>query len=429
MQNNRNINELFDFISESPTAYHAVKSVICALENDGYTELFETERWTLTPGGKYFVIRNGTSVIAFRYKGDASPFMIVASHSDSPAFRVKASGFSKSGAYTRLAVEKYGGMILYSWFDRPLSIAGRAVVKTDDGIESRLVNVDRDLAVIPSVAIHMNRSVNEKFSPNPAVDLIPLVSLNTEMSLNKLIADELCVAEEDIISHDLFLYNRECARSFGLNGEYFTCPRFDNLGCVYTSLKAFLNSYESAATPVLAVFDNEEVGSQTKQGAESTFLSNVLERIIPDRSQYLESLASSFMVSADNAHAKHPNHPELSDAENAPLLGGGVVIKHNANQKYATDAVSFAVFEEIVKRSEVRTQNYYNRGDMPGGSTLGSISDTKVSVPTVDIGIPQLAMHSAVESAAVSDVFEMQNALTRFYSSSIDVKGSKIVIK
>ena len=428
MTNQRNIQSFFDFISASPTAYHAVESVKMMLKSAGYTELFEGDKWELAADGKYFVTRNGTSIIAFRNKSTSSPFMIVASHSDSPSFRVKSSGFL-GGAYSRIGVERYGSMMHYTWFDRPLSIAGRVVVKTESGIDTKLINLDKDLATIPSVAIHMNRSVNESFSPNPAVDLLPLVSLGENAALEQILAHELSVKAEDIVSHHLFVYNRDRERCFGANGEYFLSPRFDNLGCVYTSAKAFLNAEESDAVAVLAVFDNEEVGSGTKQGAASTFLSDVLERIIPDREQYMMALASSFMVSADNAHAKHPNHPELADAANAPMLGGGVVIKYNANQKYTTDAVSAAIFEQICARTQVKTQNYYNRADIPGGSTLGSIANTKVAVPTVDIGMPQLAMHSATETGAVADVFAMENALTRFYSSSLEVKGTEIVIK
>ncbi len=421
---------LIEFIKKSPTAYHAVNTAKERLISSGYIELSESEPWSLSDGGKYFVVKNGTSIIAFRHHEDATGFVIAASHSDSPAFRVKASGTSALGAYTRLPVERYGGMLLYTWFDRPLSIAGRVLVRTERGVEIKLLNVDRDLLVIPSVAIHLNRGVNEKFSPNPAQDLIPLLSAGGDkIELNALIASELSVSPESIISHDLFLYSRTAATLIGANEELILSPRLDDLECVYSSLEAFLAAEECGMTPVLAVFDNEEVGSDTKQGAASTFLSDTLSRIIPERENYLRAIASSFMVSADNAHAKHPNHPELSDADNAPTLNGGVVVKYNANQKYATDAVSSAVFTEICDRAGVKVQSYYNRADLPGGSTLGSISNTKVSVPTVDIGLPQLAMHSAVETAGVSDLLDMISALTRLYSSEIDIKNDKIIIK
>ena len=422
-------NSLFKFIKNSPSAFHTVASVKERLVADGYTELCEGSAWSLVDGGKYFVTRNGSSIIAFR-KCEARGFVITASHSDSPAFRVKASGESALGTYTKLPVERYGGMILYSWFDRPLSIAGRVVVRTDDGIAVKLLNVDRDLLVIPSVAIHLNRSVNEKFSPNPAQDLIPLLSAGGErVELGKLIADELGVKADDVISHDLFLYTRDDGRTIGANGELILSPRLDDLECVYSSLEAFLDSKEQGMIPVLAVFDNEEVGSDTKQGAASTFLFDTLSRIYPERDEYLAALASSYMVSADNAHAKHPNHPELSDADNAPTVNGGVVVKFNANQKYTTDSVSAAIFTEACRKAGVKYQTYYNRADMPGGSTLGSIANTKVSISTVDVGLPQLAMHSAVETAGAQDLADMIAVLTRLYSSNIDAKGDKIVIK
>ena len=422
-------NSLFKFIKNSPSAFHTVASVKERLVADGYTELCEGSAWSLVDGGKYFVTRNGSSIIAFR-KCEARGFVITASHSDSPAFRVKASGESALGTYTKLPVERYGGMILYSWFDRPLSIAGRVVIRTDDGIAVKLLNVDRDLLVIPSVAIHLNRSVNEKFSPNPAQDLIPLLSAGGErVELGKLIADELGVKVEDVISHDLFLYTRDDGRTVGANGELVLSPRLDDLECVYSSLEAFLSSEEQGMIPVLAVFDNEEVGSDTKQGAASTFLFDTLSRIYPERDEYLAALASSYMVSADNGHAKHPNHPELSDADNAPTVNGGVVVKFNANQKYTTDSVSAAIFTEACRKAGVKYQTYYNRADMPGGSTLGSIANTKVSISTVDVGLPQLAMHSAVETAGAYDLTDMIDVLTRLYSSNIDAKGDKIVIK
>ena len=333
------------------------------------------------------------------------------------------------GGYSKLWVERYGGAILYSWFDRPLSVAGRVIVKNDGGIEERLVSFDRDLLVIPSVAPHLNRSANDAFSPSLTSDLLPLLSLEKNMSIKKLIASELSVCEDDVLSHDLFVYAREKGKLVGLNGELILSPRLDDLECVYTSLVAFLASSPTESTKVLAVFDNEEVGSSTKQGAASTFMYDVLLRISPDHESYIASLASSFMVSADNAHAKHPSHPELSDFLNAPVLSGGVVIKHNANQRYTTDAYSEAVFSEICALAGAKTQHYSNRADLLGGSTLGSISNTRVAMPSIDIGLGQLAMHSAVETASESDAFEMVKALSKFYSTTLVAKGEKTVIK
>ena len=417
---------LFEFIKKSPSAYHAVNTVKEMLDNDGYTELYESERWKLAIGGKYYVIRNGTSIIAFRTVRDARGFMICASHSDCPSFRVKVTP-ETVGAYTRLEVEKYGGMIYYSWLDRPLSVAGRVVVKTAEGLESKLVNLDSDLATIPSLAIHLNRGVNDGAKFNPAKDLLPLYTGAGEKgAFLSSIAADLGVDVEHILSHDLFLYNRDEGKRVGKDGEFILCPRLDDLGCVYTSTVAFLEAREAQSLPVLAVFDNEEVGSETKQGAASTFLRDTLLRISGGESSLAVALENSFMLSADNAHAKHPSSPEMSDPDNAPVLNGGVVIKYNANQRYTTDGLSDALFRTVCERAGVTVQTYCNRADLPGGSTLGSISNTRVSVPTVDIGLPQLAMHSANETAGAKDVGSMISAISEFYSTAIAKKGTKI---
>lgn len=420
------IKDMLGFIDASPTAFHTVKNIENILLSAGFTELCENEKWETKEGGRYFVIRNSSSIIAFEMGKVSAPFMICAAHSDFPLFKLKEE---RGGVYARLATEKYGGMIIYSWFDRPLSVAGRVIIRDGDALCERIINIDRDLLVIPSVAIHQMRNVNEGFSPNVAVDTLPLFSLDKDKTLLNFLSYELSVEESAIISHDLFVYPREKGTVVGADSELILSPRIDNLECVYLSLEAFLKSEKSSLTKVYAVFDNEEVGSESKQGAGSTFLSDTLERISPDRESYFASLAGGFMVSADNAHAKHPAHPELSDPTEAPLLAGGVVIKHNANQRYATDAISAAIFEKICIDAGVKVQHYSNRADMPGGSTLGNISNTKAPISTVDIGLAQLAMHSAVETAAVSDTYEMKTALVAFYSSKIEKQGEKIIVK
>lgn len=418
--------ELLEFINQCPTAYHTVDTVSKMLLEYGYQELFESEDFELVDGGKYFVRKNGSSIIAFRYNDKKQGFMICASHSDSPSFKVKSSVF-KSADYTGLEVEKYGGMIYYSWLDRPLSVAGRAVIKTDKGLETRLVNFERDLCVIPSVAIHLNRSVNDGYKFNPAKDLLPLLAVGEE-SLSSLLEKQLCVSAENIAAHDLYLYPREKGKLIGANEDIILSPRLDDLACVFASLKAFLSASPTDSIPVFAVFDNEEVGSETKQGAASDFLDGFLREIAKEGSNYRKMLANSFMVSADNAHAKHPNHPELSDNANAPVLNGGVVVKYNANQKYATDAYSAALFNSLAERAGIRLQSYCNRADIPGGSTLGSISNTKVSVPTVDIGLPQLAMHSANETVGASDFEMLVSVLKELFSVSLCAKGGNVKI-
>ena len=415
--------DIFGFLNSAKTALHAVKEISDALLLKGYIRLYEDEEWNLTEGGKYYVIRGGTSIIAFVNNGGG--FMITAAHSDSPAFKVK--GDLLQGEYLKLDTEKYGGMINYTWFDRPLTVAGRISYRDNGGIRTVLTDIGDKRVVIPSLAIHMNRNVNENCKFNPAQDLLPLAALGMPKgALLSLAAKNLGISEESIISHDLYLVSADEATKVGLNDELLLAPRIDDLAAVYTALSAFLKAKDCEATPVLAVFDNEEVGSSTKQGAGSTFLYDVLMRISSGNTDFIRRLSSSFMISADNAHAIHPNHPEMADRANAPTLGGGIVVKYNANQRYTTDSISDAVFREICKEADVKVQSYYNRADLPGGSTLGSISNTVVSVPTIDIGIPQLAMHSANETCAIADIEAMEKALTLFFTKKVLFRGEYI---
>lgn len=421
-----NINELFEFIKKCPSPYHTVQTLKSELLNNGHTELFEGEAWNIENGKSYFVIRGGSSVIAFKARNSKNSFMIAASHSDSPAFKVKSS-LELQGAYTRLDTERYGGMIHYSWLDRPLSIAGRVVIKEEDGISVRTVDVARPIAVIPSVAIHFNRSVNDGYKFNPTSDLLALVGdADSSSGVMDEIAAPLGVSKEKIISHDLFLYNADEGKSFGIKDEFIVSPRLDNLVSVFASYKAYFAAEEGNSIPVLAVFDSEEVGSLTQNGAESGFLFDTLSRIAG--SDYTKMIANSFLASVDNAHAIHPNHPELSDAKNAPVLNGGIAVKWNAMRKYTTDAVSDAIFKTVCERVGVKVQSYSNRQDIPGGSTLGAIANASVPAISVDIGIPQLAMHSASETAGREDVSALIKALTELYSSSIVKSGDKISI-
>ncbi len=411
--------ELFDYIKRSPTAYHACAGAAEELKNAGYIELFEGDEWNLLPEGKYFVCRNGSSVIAFHAPGKCRRgFMITASHSDSPSLKIKDNATLSDGTYTKLSTEVYGGPIFSTWLDRPLGIAGRVSVKSESGISVRLVDSKEPCVIIPNVAIHMNREVNTGFKFNASVDLIPLFDGNSpEKGFKKMIAELAGANEDDILASDLYLYNCQGGVEWG---SFISAPRLDDLQCAYAALEAFLKSGESGACPVYALLDNEEVGSQTKQGAASTFLSDILERIADaSGADYRRAVANSFMVSCDNAHAVHPNHPEYADKNHTVKMNGGVVIKYNANQKYTSDGVSAAIFKLICERANVPYQMYCNRADMPGGSTLGSIANTQVSLNTVDIGIAQLAMHSAFETAGSLDTEYMTRALSRFYLSVI----------
>lgn len=430
---NENINStrsLISFLESAPTAFHAVDEIAKILEAEGFTHLCECSEWTLQPGGKYYVTRNMSSIIAFAVPdGAAKSFMITASHTDSPTYKLKtATETDAFGKYVKLNVEAYGGMIASSWLDRPLSVAGRVIVKNGGAISTKLVKIDRDLVLIPNVAIHQNRTVNSGFAYNAAVDLMPLfASAENKGSLKKIIAEAASCSAEDIIGSDLYLYNRTPASVWGANCEFFSAPRIDNLQCAYSTLRGFLNALNGGlckAIPVFSSFDNEETGSSTKQGADSQFLFDTLSRITDYLGTTLRSaLPASFMVSADNGHAKHPNHPELSDGANSPHLNGGVVIKSNAAQKYTTDAISSAIFGEICARAGVPTQLFANRSDMAGGSTLGSISNTNVALNTIDIGLAQLAMHSSYETGGCADTSYMIAAITEFYKAAIKCEG------
>lgn len=408
------------FLDSSHSVYHAVAGMTWELEAAGYVCLSEGEDWDLTPGGKYYMTRGGSALIAFRIPCETPRgFLMAATHSDRPCFKVKENGVL-SGEYIRLATEKYGGMIISSWLDRPLSVAGRVLVETLDGVESRLVDINKDLLLIPGVAMHMNRKVNEGYAWNPAVDTLPLLgSAKQKDSFWKQVEE---AAGGSIVSHDLYLYLRQNACVWGADDEYLSSQALDDLACGWCALQGFLQAEDTDAIAMLCVFDNEEVGSQSPQGADSSLLKTVTERIC--KAMYLEQdrlLSQSFMVSADNAHALHPNHPELSDSANAPVMGGGVVIKFNANQRYTTDGVTAAVFRRICEKADVPTQTYYNRADLPGGSTLGVLAATQISVPSVDIGIAQLAMHSCYETVAVQDVFYMTRALQVYFGSRLEM--------
>ena len=419
---------LAEFLDASPSVYHAAKNISELLETAGYTRLAEKDGWQLEKGGKYYLTRGGTAVIAFRIpEREPEGFLMSASHSDHPTFKIKENA-ELAGTYTRLAVEKYGGMLMGPWLDRPLSIAGRVLVETETGVCSKLLNIDRDLLLIPNVAIHMNRQANEGYKWNPAVDMLPLAGgKDAKGKLNALLEKE---AGGKILGHDLFLYIRQKASVWGVDEEYISAAALDDLECAWCCTQGFLKAGESGSVPVLCVFDSEEVGSSSVQGAASDLLEGVLNRICVSAGwDPARMLAQSFMISADNAHGIHPNHPEYVDPNNAPLLGGGVVLKFNANQRYCTDGVSAAVFRRICAAADVPVQTYCNRADIPGGSTLGNISLAHVSVPTADIGLPQLAMHSCFETAAAQDAIWLEEAMAAYYGATLQISGDSFKIQ
>lgn len=416
------IGGLFDFIDSSPTCFHAVENMRQELEAAGYQRLSEKCPWKVVMGGNYYVIRNDSALIAFSIpKEEHKGFHIVAAHSDSPCFKLKElPELCVEEHYLKWNVEKYGGMILSTWLDRPLSAAGRVVVKGSDGMMTKLVNVNRNVAVIPNVAIHMNRDMNKGIEYNPQTDMPPLIGdVAGKGGYLSLLAKEAGVKEEEILGQDIFLYNRDKCSRLGLEEEYICGPRLDDLACAYAGLKALVEEEPGHYITMLAVFDNEEVGSGTKQGADSTFLRDVLSRIRNGlqltEEEYQCMLAESFLISADNAHAVHPNHPEKTDSVNKSWLNEGIVIKYHGSQRYATDAYSAAVMKDICREAGVPFQAYANRSDIAGGSTLGNILMAQVSMNTVDIGLPQLAMHSAFETAGAKDLDWLIRALSVFY--------------
>lgn len=432
-------NDLLDFIEQSPSCFHVIANLKDKFDAAGFQELKEQDEWELQAGGSYYVTRNDSSMIAFRVPREkVRGFHMVASHSDSPTFKIKECPEKESEKqYVLLNTEKYGGMILSTWLDRPLSVAGRVVVRENlqpdkadaeakvsvkaghNGLVTKLVNIDKDLCVIPNLAIHMNPEANKGMEYNPQTDMLPLFAgcsdgAGSKNWLLEEIAKILGVECNDILGQDLFLYVRDKGRIFGREGEFILSPKLDDLQCVYASAEAMVSSSPKEYISLCAVFDNEEVGSGTKQGAASTFLEDVVARVcdslkeenVEGGSRHLAKrlIADSFLISADNAHAVHPNHPEKADPTNRPYLNGGIVIKFHGSQKYTTDGVSAARMKELCMRADVPWQTYANRSDILGGSTLGNISTAHVSVNSVDIGLPQLAMHSAVETGGAKDL-------------------------
>lgn len=412
---------MFDFINQSPTCYHAVKNAADRLEAAGFQALCEKEDFLLENGKKYYVVRNDSSVIAFSLpKNLAQGFRITASHSDSPCFKLKENPeVTLENAYVKFNVEKYGGMILSTWLDRPLSVAGRVVVKEENKLVTKLVDFEENLCIIPNVAIHFNREINKGIEYNPQVDMQPLWSGNKEDKMVSMLADKLEIPKEQILGTDLFVYNNQEACFIGKDSEFIGAPRIDDLGCVYGTLEGFVNSENENYIIMYCVFDHEEVGSRTRQGADSDFLVSTIERMSVSlgwEKELPKMIANSLLISADNGHALHPNHPEKSDGSNHPLLNSGIVIKYHGNQQYTTDAYTGAVVKDICKQNEIPYQIFHNRSDVMGGSTLGNISISHCSIPSADIGLPQLAMHSAFETAGAKDLEALITFTKNFYA-------------
>lgn len=418
------------FVDKTPNAFYCVDNMRKKLQENGYKELYEYEDWDLNYDGKYFVVRNDASLIAFQIgkKDKDKGFNIVAAHTDSPSFLIKPNSEIFENGYLKLNTEPYGGMIKHTWLDRPLSIAGRVVLEKEGVIETKLINIDKDLLIIPSQAIHINREVNTKNELNNQIDMLPIISLNSQLiseKIEKILTDDYY--SRRICDYDLYLYNRDKSKIVGLNDEFILSPRLDDLASVYPSLCSFIDSNNEDNINIFCAFNNEEIGSLTKEGADSTFLLDVLARISKSQNLDLRQVMNkSFIVSADNAHAIHPNAAFKSDPTNKVYLNKGIVIKHNKN--YATDALTSSIMKEVCNNAKVPYQDYAHRSDMPCGSTIGRISQSHVPIDTVDIGLPQLAMHSANETMGTKDLLYMYKTILEFYNTTLKKEKNKTKI-
>lgn len=424
--------ELCNFLDYSRSSFQTVDFLSRILDENDFVRLDEKESFDLQKGKNYYLTRNDSSIIAFKI-GEAlnkASFHLTASHSDCPGFKIKPNSIIKDNNYYRLNTEVYGGPIFQTWLDRPLSLAGRVIVEKNDKLLIEHIDLKRPICIIPSLAIHMNPGVNKGLELNPQVDLLPLCSCE-DFNLNKILADELMFDEKQIVNYDLFLYPFEKALVWGGNNndEFISSQHLDDLASAYASFVGFVKSQANEHINVYACFDNEEVGSLTRQGADSDFLRNTLMKVSSSLDlDYLNVLANSMMISCDNAHAKHPNHPEKADSTNHPLINHGVVIKFNANQSYTSDSLGVAIFKQILKKNNLQYQYYTNRSDMRGGSTLGNLSNAQVSLLSIDIGLAQLAMHSAYETSGLKDIDDMIESLKAFYNAEIIMSNDSIEI-
>lgn len=421
---------MLDFIYESPTQFNAVEVSAETLEKNGFEKLNPKENWKLEVGKKYYITKNSSALVAFKINSDEvekEGFRIIGSHTDSPGFRIKPNAEMEScGAYLKLNTEGYGGMILSTWLDRPLAMAGRVFLRGENPFKpvEKIVNINKPVCIIPNLAIHMNRSINDGYKYNKQTDMLPLVGLINEQLekdnyMVKLLASELNVEVEEIIDFDIFLYEYEKGCFTGANEEFISTGRLDNLSMYYSSVEALLDSDSKSGISIAVGFDNEEVGSATKQGADSNMLLNILERICislgKDRQQFFEAIENSFIISSDLAHAVHPNVNGMADPTNRPVMGKGPVIKVHAGQAYTSDGYSISVYKEICRECGVEYQEFVNKSDQRGGSTIGPISSTHIDIPSVDIGAPILSMHSIRELGCSEDFYNTYKTFVKFY--------------
>lgn len=411
--------KLLAFLNASPTPFHATLSMAEILAAEGFTELNESEAWQLTPG-RYFVTRNQSSIIAFILGTSdrvETGIRMVGAHTDSPCLKVKPAPERTSVGYRQLAVEKYGGMLLNPWFDRDLSLAGRVSYRTQTGqLRSELINFEKPVAIIPSLAIHLDREANESRTVNPETDLPPVLLIGKEeFTLNSLLSETLDAHE--ILASDLFFYDTNPAAIIGLRQDFLASARLDNLLSCFTGLSAIIQA-DPAVSSLLVCNDHEEVGSASAAGAQGTFLADVLGRITPDHESNVRMISRSFMISTDNAHGVHPNYPDRHEKNHGPMLNSGPAIKYNANQRYATNSETASYFKSLCHQADIAYQEYVNRADMACGSTIGPITATQLGVKTLDVGVPTFGMHSIRELAGSRDAFALHQVLKKFYQDT-----------
>ncbi len=418
--------EFIKFLNQAHTTYHAINLAKEILNDNGFKELDFVNKWNLTKGNNYYIIKADGSIIAFKLgqKLENPSIHIVASHADSPMFKIKPKGIIYSNGYNKLNTEVYGGPIYSTWLDRPLGIAGRVMIEENGIYTTKNVNLNTTV-IIPNLAIHMNREINNGYIYNPQNDLLAITGLEKK-SIEELLEKECNI--KNVLDYDLFLYNKEEATLLGANNELIAGPRLDNLECFYTSLMSLIHSNNNENINICACFNHEEIGSNSNHGAASTFLVDVINQILQElnlTNERLNILNRTMVISADNAHALHPNRPDKSDPTNNVVLNGGVVIKYNAGLSYTSDAISAGLFKAICKDANVPYQEYTNRSDVRGGGTLGSILLHSLSVISVDIGLAQLAMHSSYETAGKDDLNHVHKVLNSFYNKHLNYKNNK----
>ena len=436
MKNQLN-DELIAFLNESHNEYLAANAIRNILSKSGFKEIKENETWNLKENGKYFFLRNGNSLVAFitphRLNKSDFYYKIISSHLDSPALKLKENPAVSTNFYEKWKVEVYGGLINSTYVDRPLGLAGRLIVKTKNGLETRIVDTKKAVAIIPNVAIHQNRNINNGFIYNPQVDLLPIVGTSEKAHYFDEIISSFLKDDEEIVSYDLYLYNFDRAQYVGFNDDLICGQKEDDLSSAFLSLKALIDSetnYNESGIKIAAFFNNEETGSLSFSGADSDLLKSTLRRIAlsfnAKEDEYLTAIKKSFVLSADNGHAIHPNHPEMSDDKNLCLLNKGILLKFNSNMAYTSDAFTSAFVKTLCKDSNIPYQVFFNRSDVRGGSTLGNISISQESILTADIGMPQLAMHSSFETIGSEDTKHMFDLMSCFYKTVFKIDNDKI---